>query len=298
MLVQWRKFFNLNKNIKLARYAGFCHGVKRAVDTVKQIKNLNKNKNVWVLGELIHNSSVIDELESLGIHTVSDLKNCEKGICVVRSHGMPQKDIENIENQGFEIVDLTCPDVKNVQNKAIELAKQGYPLLITGKGEHPEVIAIKANAQMYSDKVFVISETSELDLISDVLKREKKAGVVVQTTQKAELLSDIVSKLVLMVDELKIFNTICKSTALRQNAAKELAKSSDLMIVIGGKNSANTTHLFEILSNITSAIHIETVKDLNEYTDLIKKSKNIGITAGASTPESIINDIIVKLNEI
>lgn len=206
--------------------------------------------------------------------------------------------IEKIQNDGFTPVDLTCPDVKKVQQKAIELAKEGFPVLILGKGEHPEVIAIKANALKYSDKVFVLSDSSCVDKIADFIKQEKKAGIVIQTTQKPELLQQVVSKLLLITDELKVYNTICKSTANRQKEAKELASQSDLMIVVGGKNSANTTHLAEILEKITPTIHIESADDLDINSKIIINAKNIGVTAGASTPEILIKNVIKKLNEI
>ena len=256
------------------------------------------NKNVWILGELIHNSSVISELETLNIHTVNDLNSCDKGICIIRSHGMASDKIKEIQNQGFEIVDLTCPDVKKVQNKAVQLAKENYPVLIIGKREHPEVIAIKANASKFSKNVFVIQNIDELDLCFDIINKEKKAGIVVQTTQKIELLQEIVSKLLLITDEIKVFNTICKSTALRQNEARELAELSDLMFVVGGKNSANTTHLAEILKEITTVFHIETAADIDLSNQIIKNAKNIGVTAGASTPQNIIDDVIKKLINI
>ena len=206
--------------------------------------------------------------------------------------------IENIKKMGYKIVDLTCPDVRKVQDKAIYLAKIGLPVLIIGKGEHPEVIAIKANALSYSNKVFVISSLDDLDKISNLLIKEKKAGIVVQTTQTHEFLQSVISKLLLVTNELVIFNTICKSTQLRQQEAKTLAKESDLIIIIGGKNSANTTHLAQITADIAPSIHIETVNELSSYIDIIQKSTHISITAGASTPNSVINDVINKLKSI
>ena len=132
------------KEIKLAKFAGFCYGVKRAVETVKKLKAENPDKKVSVLGELIHNTDVINELESLGINTITEIPEHGEGICVVRSHGESPEVIEKIKNAGFTTVDLTCPDVKKVQHTAIELAKNGYYVVIVGKSEHPEVIAIKA----------------------------------------------------------------------------------------------------------------------------------------------------------
>ena len=279
----------------MAKCAGFCYGVKRAVETTKKIKTENASKNVWVLGELIHNSHVINNLEELGIKTVDELPNNESGICIVRSHGMAPQKIKEIEEKGFEVVDLTCLDVKKVQQKAIELAKEGFLVLILGKPEHPEVIAIKANAELYTDKVFVISDENDLKAIEQEITKHKRDGIVIQTTQKIELLKDITSKVIPLSSEIKIFNTICKSTSLRQQEARELAKTSDLMVVVGSKKSANTTHLAEILQDITNTVHIENASDLNEYKDLLNKATNIGVTAGASTPDDVIKEVIKYL---
>ena len=282
----------------MAQCAGFCYGVKRAVETTKKVKIENASKKVWVLGELIHNSHVIKELDELGIKTVDELPKDETGICIVRSHGMAPQKIQEITDNGFEVVDLTCLDVKKVQQKAIQLAQEEFLVLILGKPEHPEVIAINANAQIYSDKVYVVPDMETLEGLVENIKTSKKVGVVIQTTQKLEFLQSVVNYLIPLTSELKVFNTICKSTAKRQQEARELAKTSDLMIVVGGKNSANTTHLAEMLSSITNTLHIEMAEDLDEYKELIEKSNNIGVTAGASTPENIIKSVINKLNEI
>ena len=140
-----------NPNIKLAKFAGFCYGVKRAVETAKKLKQENPEKNICILGELIHNTDVINELESLGIKTIYDIPERGEGICIIRSHGAAPEVFEQIKKAGFEVVDLTCPDVKKVQQRAVELAKNDYFVVIVGKPNHPEVIAIKANADLYSD---------------------------------------------------------------------------------------------------------------------------------------------------
>ena len=234
----------------------------------------------------------------MGIKTVDELPLNQSGICIVRSHGMAPQKIQEISDKGFDVVDLTCLDVKKVQQKAIELAKDDFLVLILGKPEHPEVIAIKANAQLFSDLVFVISNLDDLFNISSIIKSHKKVGIVIQTTQKIDFLQNIVAHLIPLSSELKIFNTICKSTSLRQQEAKELAKSSDLMIVVGSKKSANTTHLAEILKDITPTIHIENSSDLVNFQDLISKSFNIGVTAGASTPDDIIHDVVNYLEKL
>jgi 4-hydroxy-3-methylbut-2-enyl diphosphate reductase len=282
----------------LAQSAGFCYGVKRAVEATKKIKAENASKKVWVLGELIHNSHVIKELDEMGIMTVDELPENECGTCIVRSHGMAPQKIKEITDKGFEVVDLTCLDVKKVQQKAIQLAQEDFLVLILGKPEHPEVVAINANAKMYSENVFVVQDLDALKELADKVKTHKRVGVVIQTTQKIELLQEIIAYLLPISSELKVFNTICKSTTMRQQEARELAKTSDLMVVVGGKNSANTTHLAEILKDITSTIHIETAADLDEFKNLIEKSVNIGVTAGASTPENIIKSVIEKIEKI
>lgn len=283
------------KEIKLAKYAGFCYGVKRAVETVKKLKAENPEQNVSVLGELIHNTDVIKELEALGIKTITEIPEKGEGICVVRSHGESPEVIERIKNAGFTPVDLTCPDVKKVQQTAVELAKNDYYVVIVGKYEHPEVIAIKANAKLWSDKVVVATEIEQLKPYEKEIKSHRKVGVVVQTTQRITTLNKIVEYLTSITKEIHIANTICASTSMRQSEAKELAKESNLVIVVGSRKSANTTHLAEILKDITNTIHIENDTELDNYRDLIKKSQKIGITAGASTPQSVIEKVIEKL---
>ena len=285
----------MSKNIKLAKHSGFCYGVKRAVETVKELKAKNPEKNIFVLGELIHNSQVIQELEDLGIKTITELPKTGSGICVIRSHGASPEIFEQITDAGFELVDLTCPDVKKVQQKAIQLVQEGYFLIIVGKAEHPEVVAIKASAERFGNKVFIVSDVSQLKEIEQNIKDHKKVGVVVQTTQRISTLNSIVERLTEISKELTIANTICASTSLRQNEAKELAAESDLMIVVGSKKSANTTHLAEILKGISKTIHIEDDKELENYKDIIHDANNIAITAGASTPETIIENVINKL---
>ena len=208
------------KEIKLAKFAGFCYGVKRAVETVKKLKAENPDKKVSVLGELIHNTDVINELESLGINTITEIPEHGEGICVVRSHGESPEVIEKIKNAGFTTVDLTCPDVKKVQHTAIELAKNGYYVVIVGKSEHPEVIAIKANARLWSDKVVVATEIEQLKNFEKEIKSHKKVGVVVQTTQRITTLNKIVEYLTSIAKEIHIANTICQSTSMRQSEAK------------------------------------------------------------------------------
>ncbi len=285
----------MSKNIQLAKFAGFCYGVKRAVETVKKLKAENPNKKIFILGELIHNSQVIKELDDLGIMTVDALPENETGICVVRSHGASPQVLDEIQKRGFELVDLTCPDVKKVQQQAIQLAKEGDFVVIVGKAEHPEVIAIKANAEQYTDKIIVAGDVSQLEAYAAQIKEHKKVGVVVQTTQRIETLQSVLAYLVTISKEIHLVNTICQSTSMRQKEAKELAQTSDLVVVVGSKKSANTTHLAEILKDITKTIHIENDDELDMYSDLLLSSNNISVTAGASTPQNVINNVYKKI---
>ena len=277
----------------MAKYAGFCYGVKRAVETAKKLKLENPDKNICILGELIHNTDVINELETLGIKTIYEIPEKGDGICIIRSHGEAPQVFEKITHAGFELVDLTCPDVTKVQQRAVELAKGDYFVVIVGKPNHPEVMAIKANADLYSDNVVVATTIDELRPYTDRIKSHKRVGVVVQTTQMVSSLNIVVNYINTIAKEVLIHNTICQSTAMRQKEAKELASESDLMIVVGSKKSANTTHLAEILKDCTKTVHIENDNEID--LSAIENIKNIGITAGASTPQNVIDKVINKI---
>jgi 4-hydroxy-3-methylbut-2-enyl diphosphate reductase len=192
---------------------------------------------------------------------------------------------------------MTCLDVKKVQQRAIELAKNDYFVVIVGKSNHPEFIAIKANAEQFSNKVIVATSTEEIAPYEAEIKSHKKVGVVVQTTQMLSTLNEMVSHLNSIAKEILVYNTICQSTAMRQAEAKTMAQSSHLMVVVGSKKSANTTHLAEILKDITNTIHIENDSELESNIDFIKNAKEIGITAGASTPENIINKVVNQIKK-
>ena len=241
------------------------------------------------------------ELENLGIKTLSVLPEKGDGICIVRSHGESDDTFKEIQSKGYEILDLTCLDVKKVQQKAVELVKDGYFVIILGKYDHPEVSAIYTNAKNHANdinNVFVAQNLEALKAIEARIKNAYKLGVVLQTTQTKEYLMEVVNYLLPLCKILKVQNTICPSTTLRQEEAKKLGKESDLMVVVGSKKSANTTHLAQILQTITKTIHIEHQNELENYKKEIEKAQNIGVTAGASTPDSIINAVIKKLENI
>lgn len=272
--------------------------MKRAVDLSIQTKQLNPDKKVYILGQLIHNNQVIEHLNSLGILTIDKISEISNSICIIRTHGTAPEIIEQLRKQNNLIIDATCPDVKLVQDKAKKLIKEEYKLIIIGKAEHPEVIGIKAHADYEAGKerTVVISSPEEALQLKDFTKNAK-IGVVVQTTQKTENFKNILPILAENSKELRVYNTICHTTRNRQKEAEDLATQADLMIVVGGRTSANTTHLAEILGDITQTIHIETDFEVDEYKDLIKKSETIGVTAGASTPQDVIENVIKRIGE-
>jgi len=242
---------------------------------------------------------VIEDLNRLGIETIQEIPEKIDGICIIRTHGVTPQTIQNLESKGCKIIDATCPDVKRVQDKAKDLAKDGYRVIIIGKADHPEVIAIKAHADLCSLKeAIIISSKEETEKFLPEIKESKKIGVVIQTTQLIENFKEILPLIAEYSKELKVYNTICSATFKRQQSAKALAREVELMIVVGSKSSANTTHLAEIIKPIKKTILIETSEELENYKDSINKAQKIGVTAGASTPEYVITDVIKRIGEL
>ena len=280
------------KTILLAEHSGFCHGVQKAVDKTLAVGEASEQP-VYVLGQLIHNQQVIDHLDAKSIRTVNSLDDVPAGsVCVIRTHGAPPQVVAEAESRGISVSDATCPDVRLVQNKAIQLAEEGYTVVIVGKDEHPEVIGIKA----HSDRVggATIVAINKVDEIAEKLKNlpKRRIGIVSQTTQMEENFFEMVKALSKVAKELKVFNTICPATYFRQNSALELAGKVQFMVVVGGKNSSNTTHLAEICHAAgTQTIHIETYKELENCTAL-QEAELVGVTAGASTPDWLIQEVV------
>lgn len=283
------------KTILVAEHSGFCHGVQKAVDKTLAVGE-SSDKPVYVLGQLIHNQQVIDHLDAKHIKTVSSLDEVPAGsVCVIRTHGAPPEVVEEAQAKGVSVSDATCPDVRLVQNKAIQLAEEGYTVVIVGKEEHPEIIGIKAYSQRVpGSKIVAINKVSEItEKLKDVPRR--RVGVVSQTTQMEENFFEMVKELSKVAKELKVFNTICPATYFRQNSVLELTGKVDFMVVIGGKNSANTTHLAEICrAEGTETIHIETYKELLGC-EALEKANIVGVTAGASTPDWLIQEVLEYL---
>ena len=264
----------------LAEHLGFCYGVKRAIEIARQ--NASTDGTSSTLGPIIHNPQMVERLKNEGVGTVGSLDEMADGLVIIRSHGVGPKVYEEAESRGLELVDATCPHVKKAQLSAKLLSEEGYTVVIVGEKDHPEV---KSIFEWTEQNAYIIETEAEVDALPSI----GKLGIVSQTTFSGEKFRSIVSCLLEKSREIKILRTICTATDLRQASALELAKNVDVMIVVGGKNSANTSRLAQLCATKCKTYHIETVAELqDEWLDHVNK---IGITAGASTPDWIIKEV-------
>lgn len=273
--------------IKIANHSGFCFGVMRALEKIEELKK-KADLPIYTFGPIIHNPQVVDKLKSEGVFPIENLEDIkEKGYLVIRSHGVDKNIIKKAENMNFNIVDATCPYVKRVQEIALKLVDEGYKVIVVGDENHPEVQGI---LQFTEAKAEIFKPGMDLG-------NNSKIGVVVQTTQSVENLLKATTYLIPFSSEIRIYNTICNATTLRQTSAKQLAKEVEVMIIIGGKNSANTSRLASISKEICPKVyHIETDEELKP--EWFKDVKKVGITAGASTPDWIIQKVYNKISKI
>ncbi len=271
--------------IILAKRAGFCFGVKRA--TQMAFEAAEKDKKTYTLGPIIHSPQVVNKLESLGVKVLKDLNSMDSGTIIIRSHGVAAGEIEEAVQKELEIVDATCPFVKKAQEHVKSLSESGYGVVVVGDADHPEVQGIVSYG---GDKVFVVGSGEEVKK----LPKMNKIGVVAQTTQSFENLKNVVSECLLRGGEIRVFNTICDATAVRQEEAKELACQVDCMLVVGGFNSANTRRLAEVCAELQPRTHhIETASEINP--EWFADVERVGVTAGASTPKWIIDEVMAKI---
>ncbi len=266
--------------IKLAESYGFCFGVKRA------IKIAEENKNAATYGPLIHNSKEIARLDSdYKVGLVEDFTTFQLGDkAIVRTHGIVKDELKALKESGVDVVDATCPFVTKPQEIAQEMSEAGYSVVIFGDEKHPEIKGVKSYATYGAT---VVTEVEDLE----DLKLHERIALIAQTTRKVEDYMKIANYLIPRYKEVRIFNTICNATFENQDAARKLSKQADVMIIIGGKNSSNTKQLFNIAhENCSDSYHIE---DENEIDMLWFKGKKLcGISAGASTPDWIIQNVV------
>ena len=276
-------------NIRVAESAGFCFGVKRAIEMAYEA--IGVEPKLYSYGQLIHNKTVTDDLASKGLQIVENLDGLTEGTLLIRSHGVGKALYDEAEAKGLKILDGTCPFVKKIHNIVHDKLAEGMGIIIVGDGTHPEVIGING----WCENAAVILEDEEAAKTKEIPEKEKYA-VVVQTTFRQAKLDKILEILQDRGVNMEVHNTICSATEKRQTEAEELSKTVDKMIVIGGKNSSNTQKLVEICAkNCGNTVHIETICDL--VLNNFGKDDKIGITAGASTPPAIIKEVVVTMSE-
>jgi 4-hydroxy-3-methylbut-2-enyl diphosphate reductase len=275
--------------IKLASNYGFCFGVKRAIKIAEDYKNSS------TMGPLIHNQDEINRLKNdfnVGLYTnLSDVR--DNDTVIIRTHGIPKNDLKNLRAQKAKVINATCPFVTTPQQIVKKMSKEGYSILIFGDADHPEVKGVQSYGEDQND-VHIILEPSDID---NLIFKNNKIATVAQTTKKKEKYLEIVNALILKNKEVRVFNTICDATFENQDAARELSNEVDVMIVIGGKNSSNTKQLHSIcLENCVDSYLIENESELEDKWFLNKKL--CGITAGASTPDWIIQQVVEKIKSL
>ena len=272
--------------VVLAKHYGFCFGVKRAIDIAEN------SKDASTIGPLIHNNEEISRLKRdfnvETLHDIEEIDDVKKAI--IRTHGITKENLKFLKDKDVNIVDATCPFVRKPQQICEKMSDEGYDIVIFGDRDHPEVKGVKSYAKK---NVYVVLRVDEIkdEFLSN------KVAVVSQTTRKIDEFMQIVNFLVKNHKEVRVFNTICNATFDNQDAARELAKKSDIMIVIGGKNSSNTKQLHNISKEFCSDSYlIESENELKK--EWFKNKSRCGVTAGASTPDWIIEKIIGKIKKI
>ena len=276
-------------NVELAKTAGFCFGVKRAVDTVYQQIEQYRGEKIFTYGPIIHNEEVIKDLRSHGVEVLNDeeeLKTADADVVVIRSHGVAKYIYDILEERGITCVDATCPFVKKIHKIVAEKSAEGSYIVIVGNGEHPEVQGIRGWA---GEQVTVVQTQEDAERF-ELPDKDQKVCIVAQTTfnyNKFKELVEIISK---KRYDIVVLNTICNATKERQTEARQIAARVDAMVVIGDKRSSNTQKLFEICKEeCLNTYYIQTLDDLD--INQLRSVESVGITAGASTPNKIIEEV-------
>lgn len=273
-------------NLIIAKNAGFCFGVKKAVDIA--MENASRGEKAFSYGPLIHNQQVVDSLKNDGIGVINNIDDITSGDkIIIRSHGISKEEYEKIQSKGAIIEDATCPNVKYIHKIVEEKSKEGYTVIIVGDSEHPEIKGING---WCNNKAIIVNEPNDVYNINV----RNKICVVAQTTYNPSKYFMLLEKIIRLSKQVLIFNTICNATQLRQSEAIEVSRKSDFMIVIGGKHSSNSRKLYEICqSECGKAVFIEGEDELD--LDQLRGMNTIGITAGASTPDYIVEGVVQKI---
>lgn len=275
--------------IIVSKEKGFCFGVQRALTIAYDVLKKGEGKPVYSLGELVHNPEVIRNLERDGVKSITEdqIEKLPPGVIIFRAHGVSPRIRKLAEENGFEIVDATCPRVERIHTIVKELKEQGYDIVIAGRADHPEV---KGIAGEIDGKCTIMGKVKD----TEDYPKSCKLGIVAQSTTSRQLFLEIASRLMEKAKETRVFDTVCRSTIDRQKYAKELAAEVDVMIVIGGKNSSNTKHLWEFCYQVNyNSYQVEYPNDLNR--DWFEGAEKVGIATGASTPDGLIDAVAERI---
>ena len=275
--------------LTIAKSAGFCFGVTRAVNMVYEAIE-KENVPIYTYGPIIHNDEVVKDMEKKGvtvINNLDELSSHEKGVMIIRSHGISKAEYDRIKTCGFEVLNATCPFVSKIHRYVEDYSSKGYDIIIVGSPKHPEVCGIKGWAD---EKCHVTIINSPEDAENFTKNSTKKLCIVSQTTFNYNKFQDIVEIIAKKGYDITVLNTICNATEVRQTEARKVAQCSDVMIVIGDRHSSNTQKLFEICKNECKNTYYIQTSDEMDYTQ-IRSNNNVGITAGASTPNNIIEEV-------
>jgi 4-hydroxy-3-methylbut-2-enyl diphosphate reductase len=273
--------------INLAKSAGFCFGVRRALTITFQTA-ASKNK-VYMLGDIVHNDTVVNQIKKLGIKKIIGLKSQKGKTLIIRAHGAPSATIKKANQLGYRIIDATCPMVKEIHKIALKMEKEDYKLIVIGDKKHDEVRGIVGQLK---SKAIVIDNLKTIPW--KTISKLKKTALVVQSTQNIDNVLKIVKVLKKQIKNLKFFNTVCNPTRAKQKEIKTMPQGNDLMLIVGSKASANTKRLYEISKSLNKrSFWIQSEKDLKP--NWFKNVRKVGLTAGASTPDSTTKKIIRKI---
>lgn len=276
--------------VEKARELGFCFGVRRALSIIEGAAG---SAGIVTLGPIVHNKTVVARLKGLGVGVVDDIDGLEGGVIAVSSHGVSPGVIDTINARGVQMIDTTCPIVRSAQKAARRLANAGFGIIIFGEASHPEVRGLLG----WAGRNAIASMDAEVVAVDSLPKR---IGIMAQTTQSrgefTAFVNRLTERLLLHSQEIRIINTLCQETQKRQSAAVELAATSDLMIVVGGHNSANTRRLAEVCRNIVETHHIENASEIDAV--WLKGKRAVGVTAGASTPDEAIEQVMRRIKEL
>ena len=277
--------------IEKARELGFCFGVRRALRIIEGAAG--RDMKIATLGPIVHNKTVVARLKGLGVGVVDNVDQLEGSVIAISSHGVSPATLERINARGLKVIDTTCPIVRSAQKAAQRLAKAGFGVVIFGEANHPEVRGLLG----WAGKNAIASMNADEIRLDDLPKR---VGILAQTTQSRSeftaFINRLTQRLLTQAQEIRVINTLCQETQKRQSAAVELAGNSDLMIVVGGHNSANTRRLAEVCSPIVETQHIENADEIEAR--WLRDKYTVGITAGASTPDEAIEYVISKIRSI